>query len=156
MRLTLRSTRPEDLDALFEIGKDPVAIQMAAFTSGDPTDRGAFDARWDWILTSTATMNFTILEDDRIIGSIASFEMEGDREVTYWLDRSAWGRGIAKWALAELLKRDSVRPIYGRAASDNLASRKVLESAGFVQIGTARAFANARGEEIEEAICRLD
>jgi [ribosomal protein S5]-alanine N-acetyltransferase len=36
-----------------------------------------------------------ILVDDEIAGSIASFVVEGDAEVTYWIRRDLWGRGIA-------------------------------------------------------------
>jgi len=48
------------------------------------------------------------------------------------------------------------RPLYARAASDNAASLRVLEKAGFRRIGVNRDFAPGRGEEIEETILRLD
>ena len=48
------------------------------------------------------------------------------------------------------------RPLYGRAAADNLGSLRVLEKCGFVRVGSERGFASARGEEIEEVILRLD
>lgn len=47
------------------------------------------------------------------------------------------------------------RPLYARAAKDNVASIRVLEKCGFRISGYERAFANARGEEIEEAILEL-
>lgn len=34
-----------------------------------------------------------------LVGSIASFVVEGKTEVTDWIDRAAWGRGIASQAL---------------------------------------------------------
>jgi len=48
-------------------------------------------------------------------------------------------------------RRDAIRP-----ASDNLGSLRVLEKAGFRRIGVNRDFRPGRGEEIEEAILRLD
>jgi hypothetical protein len=33
------------------------------------------------------------------VGHIASFDLEGHREVTYWIGREDWGRGIATRAL---------------------------------------------------------
>ncbi|HEY0530212.1 MAG TPA: hypothetical protein VGD29_01280 [Actinoplanes sp.] len=39
----LRMVHDEDLDALFDMMRDPVAVRMAAFTPPDPDDRAAFD-----------------------------------------------------------------------------------------------------------------
>ena len=63
---------------------------------------------------------------------------------------------LATAALAALLREVSIRPLHGRAASDNLASIRVLEKCGFVIVGTDRGFANARGAEIDEVILRLE
>jgi hypothetical protein len=49
----------------------------------------------------------------------------------------------------------AARPLFARAASDNLASLKVLQRAGFAIIGTEPSYANARHTEIEETILRL-
>jgi hypothetical protein len=38
---------PSDLDALFIWESDPRAVQMAAFTRANPSDRSAFDARYE-------------------------------------------------------------------------------------------------------------
>jgi len=94
--------------------------------------------------------------DGRLVGSVASFVVDGDTEVTYWIDRSFWGQGIAGRALALLLESVRVRPLFARAASDNVRSLKVLQRAGFVVIGTEMSFANGRNTEIEETILRLD
>jgi RimJ/RimL family protein N-acetyltransferase len=67
-----------------------------------------------------------------------------------------WGRGIATRALTLLLELVPQRPLYARAASDNVASLKVLRACGFVAIGTDVGFANARRAEIEETILRKD
>ena len=39
----LRMVQHEDLDTLFDMMRDPVAVRMAAFTPPDPDDRAAFD-----------------------------------------------------------------------------------------------------------------
>ncbi|MGI8469749.1 MAG: GNAT family N-acetyltransferase, partial [Pyrinomonadaceae bacterium] len=87
--------------------------------------------------------------------SIAKFEMEGDTEITYWIDRNFWGKGIATTALKNFLTIENTRPVFGRVAFDNLGSQKVLEKCGFVKIGTDKGFANARQTEIEEFIYKL-
>ncbi len=71
------------------------------------------------------------------------------------IDRAVWGKGIASQALALLLPMIAVRPVYARAASDNIGSLRVLEKAGFTVIGTDTGHASARGGEIEETILRL-
>jgi RimJ/RimL family protein N-acetyltransferase len=79
-----------------------------------------------------------------------------ETEVSYWIDRSAWGRGIASGALELLLELVPARPLHARAASDNVASLRVLRKAGFEVIGTEISYANARKCEIEETILRLE
>src|SRR4029453_18170378 len=91
-----------------------------------------------------------------LVGSIASFVIDGDTELTYWIHRPLWGQGIASQAVALFLDAVSVRPLYARAASDNVGPLKVLQKAGFAIIGTDTSYAKARGTELEETILRLD
>ncbi len=159
MRVTKVSLRPiedSDLDAFFEHMRDPESVRMAAFTAKDPDDRAAFDDHWAKILASPDTLNRAITLDGQLVGNIASFVIEGDTEVTYWIDRAFWGQGIASRALALLLALNPVRPIFGRAASDGVGSLRVLQKAGFVVVGSEVSFANARNAEIEEKILRFD
>lgn len=89
------------------------------------------------------------------MGSIAKFVINGDAEITYWVDRKFWGQGIATNALNEFLTVEKTRPIFGRVAFDNFGSQKVLEKCGFFKIGSDKGFANARQIEIEEFIYKL-
>lgn len=153
--VALRPIEDSDLDVLFEQMRDPESVQMAAFTAEDPDDRRAFDAHMAKVRTSDDCTLFGVTHSGRLVGSIASFVMDGDTEVTYWIDRSVWGRGVASHALALLLERVPVRPLHARAASDNAGSLRVLRKAGFAIVGTEISFATARGREIEETILRL-
>lgn len=76
-------------------------------------------------------------------------------EVSYWIGREFWSKGIASKALAQLLSELETRPLYARVAKDNLASIRVLEKCGFVTTSYEKGFANARGEEIEEVIMKI-
>lgn len=143
------------MDALFEQMRDPESVRMAAFTPDDPDDRQWFDAHMARILAAPEITHRAITCDGRLVGSIGSFLRDGEREVTYWIDRAAWGRHIASRALAQLLDLVPDRPVHARAASDNAASLRVLEKAGFEVVGTDTAYASARGGEIEETILRL-
>ena len=154
--VSLRAIEDRDLDALFEQMRDPEAVRMAAFTHQDPDDRASFDAQMARIRADPGTTNRVIIRDGQAAGMVASFQLEGETEVTYWVDRSLWGQGVATEALRLLLDEVKVRPVHARAASDNLGSLRVLEKAGFRIIGTNRDFAQARGTEIEETIFRLD
>ena len=116
----------------------------------------AFTAHWSKILGDDTVTIKTILFEGRVAGHIAKFERFGQPEVTYWIGRQYWGRGIATQALSEFLDDLPERPLYARAAKDNIASLRVLEKCGFAICGYDKAFASARGEEIEEVILKLE
>jgi len=154
--VALRAVSPDDLDALFDQMRDPDSVRMAAFTSEDPSDRAAFDARMARQLGTPSIVSRAITLDGVLVGSIASWIQDGDAEITYWIDRAYWGQGAAGRALAAFLSVFSVRPLHARAASDNIGSLTVLRRAGFRDVGTEISYANARGTEIEETLLRLD
>jgi len=155
-RVTLRNLTDDDLDVLFDIQADKTARHMAAFTSPDQGDRDAYGAKRRKIIADDEITKKTILVDDQVVGSVGSYVIDGDTEVTYWVRRDLWGQGIASAALAELLRQVTVRPVYARVAADNLASAQVLVRNGFTRVGEEVAFAEARKAEIEEHIYRLD
>ncbi|HET6697015.1 MAG TPA: GNAT family N-acetyltransferase [Gaiellaceae bacterium] len=156
MHVSLRPLEDRDLDAIFQQVTDPASIRMAAFTAENQTDRRAFLDKMARIRADTSSSNRVIEVDGAIAGTISSFRIDDQLEVTYWIDRTLWGKGIASAALELLLAETAERPVYARAASDNLGSLRVLEKAGFRRIGVDRGFAPGRGEEIEETILRLD
>ncbi|RKR92120.1 RimJ/RimL family protein N-acetyltransferase [Micromonospora pisi] len=153
--VALRPIDESDLDTLFDQMRDAESVQMAAFTAKDPNDREAFDTHMSKLMTLPDVTLRAVTRDGHLVGSIASFVIEGDTEVTYWIDRAVWGQGIAGQALALLLDTVSVRPLYARAASDNVGSLKVLRKAGFTIVGVETSYANARNTEIEETVLRL-
>lgn len=153
--IKLRPTEISDLDTLFQFQLDKEGGYLAAFMPKDPTDKAAYITKFTNLLDNPTVNNQTIFLDNVIVGSIAKFVMEGDTEITYWIDRSFWGKGIATKALMELLTIETIRPIFGRVAFDNFGSQKVLEKCGFSKVGSDKGFANARQMEIEEFIYKL-
>ena len=155
LELLLRDVGESDLDVLFRHWTDPESNRMAAFTVDDPTDRDAFDARWSRLRADDTVTTMTIELDGEVVGTIGSWDGEGVREVTYWIGREHWGRGIASRALAEFLSIETARPLRAAVATDNVGSIRVLQKCGFEQIGQGRGFASGRGEEIDELIFEL-
>jgi RimJ/RimL family protein N-acetyltransferase len=99
MDVTLRETTLEDLPILFEHQRDPVGAEMAAFPSRDWEAFVAHDAK---LRLDPTAIRRTIVADGEVIGSIGVWG-EDERELGYWIDRAAWGKGIASAALAALL-----------------------------------------------------
>lgn len=154
----LRDVIESDLPILFEHQMDPDANYMAAFTARDPTDRDAFMAHWARILNDKTNTIQTILFNSQVAGSVACYKDEefGELEITYWIGREYWGKGIATRALSIFLDLVPIRPLYGRAAKDNLASLRVMQKCGFTICGEGKGFAYARGKEVEEYILKLE
>jgi RimJ/RimL family protein N-acetyltransferase len=155
--VVLRPLTELDLPTLFEQQRVPESNRMAGFTAANPDDRDAFMAKWTRILGEGAIPLRAIVADGALAGSVLCWTDEelGRPEVSYWLGREHWGKGIATRALSLFLEEITERPIYGRAAADNIGSIRVLEKCGFRHCGVSRGFASARGEEIDEVILEL-
>jgi RimJ/RimL family protein N-acetyltransferase len=153
--VALRPVTDADLPIFFEQQLDPEANYMAAFTAGDPSGRADFDAHWARIRADPTITPRTILAAGQVAGHIASFTRDGDAEVTYWLGKPFWGRGIATTALAAFLPLIPTRPLYARVAKDNPGSLRVLQKCGFHITGVDKGYAEARGAVTEEYILTL-
>jgi RimJ/RimL family protein N-acetyltransferase len=154
--LTLRTLADGDLDTLFVWESDPRAVELAAFTRADPSDRSAFDAHYERVRNDPANLLLAIDDGAEFVGTIGSFTMEGERNVTYWIAPARWGQGLASRALRAFLAIETTRPLYGRVADHNGGSAKVLARAGFVEVGSETSFAPGVGAEVRERIYRLD
>jgi RimJ/RimL family protein N-acetyltransferase len=154
-KIILRQTEIDDLEFFFNFQLDKEANNLAAFTPKDPTDKSAYLNKYTKLLNEPTVNMRTIIVDNVIVGSISKFEIEGKAEITYWIDRNFWSKGIATTALKNFLTVENARPIIGRVAFDNFGSQRVLEKCGFIKIGKDKGFANARQTEIEEFIYKL-
>jgi len=152
----LRDVVEGDLAILFEHHKDPDANRMAAFTAKDPADQTAFQAHWDKILGDEEILIQTIVNHRDVAGHVLSYVEFGEREVSYWIGKEYWGKGIATKALTQYLAQVIFRPLYARAAKDNIGSVRVLEKCGFRVMGDDKGYSNARGVGVEEFIFKLE
>lgn len=149
MEVSLRETQDSDLPVFWEQLTDPQLQQMAAATRKYHYDRGHFDEYWAKVRSDSAVLLRTVLADGVVAGYAAVGGSPSEREVSYVVGRSHWGRGIASQALAELIRLEDTRPLHATAAADNAGSVRVLEKCGFVMTGRSRHFARARGQEID-------
>ncbi|WP_030791175.1 GNAT family N-acetyltransferase [Streptomyces sp. NRRL S-920] len=156
MDVSLREVHDSDLPVFFRQLNDPESGHMAAFLPEDPADRTRFDAQWTKMRASAGTDVRTVLADGDVVGNAGVYGEPGEREVTFWIDRAYWGRGLATAALRELLALFPERPLYARAAADNAGSLRVLEKCGFRESARERGYAAARGAEIDEVVLVLD
>jgi len=154
--ISLRNVIDGDIPIFFEFQSEQDAVYMAAFTAKDPDDREAFNAHWNMTRNSETVIIKTIIYENQVVGYVLSYEEGGKPEVSYWIGKQYWGKGIATLALTEFLTSvNEQRPFYARAAKDNQGSKRVLEKCGFEIIGEDKGFANARGQEIEELLFEL-
>ncbi len=153
--IELRELQDDDLDAIFEMMRDREAIAQASFTASDPDDRNAFD---DWIERQRANPGvayFTVTDHGGFAGTVAAFTIDGDREVSYWIARLAWGRGVATAALRLLVSHEAERPLFARVAAHNAGSIAVLEKCGFTEVSRNVDFAPGLGRDTEEIVYAL-
>ncbi len=125
----LRETIDADLPTLFEFQADPEASAMAAFPS---RELSAFLEHEAKIRADPTTITLTVVSDGQVVGSIGSWEVEGERDVGYWIGRDHWGKGFATAALRAFLELEPSRPLVAHVAEHNVGSRRVLEKCGFV------------------------
>lgn len=94
--IQLRLVEEQDLAIFFEHQKDPEANDMAAFTAKEGRDRASFMTHWANILKDPSIQGRTIVSSGNVAGNILSFiaPWSGHREVSYWLGRKFWGKGI--------------------------------------------------------------
>lgn len=154
-KLSLTQTIEGHLPIFFQNQTDPEANLMAAFTAKDPNDKEAYITKWTKHLNNDAITMRSIQLDQAIIGTVCTYPMNDELHITYWINKTYWGKGIATKALQLFLKECTIRPIHASTAFDNHRSMQVLLKNGFQRTGSGQYFANARNKEIEEIFFRL-
>src|SRR6476469_2675301 len=120
---------------------------MAVFPA---RDREAFDAHWRRLLADDSLVKRTIVDAGAVAGNIGCWEQDGRKLVGYWIGREFWGRGLATAALAELAEIVDARRLQAEVAHTNVASIRVLEKCGFIQVA-----AHVADDGIEELVLEL-
>jgi RimJ/RimL family protein N-acetyltransferase len=151
-KVRLRMHRPDDLDRMHEGATDPVTSywlgripdpytrEMAADFLMHRSEGMAAGTDLHWMLADPGT--------DLLLGTVSLMHVaEGMTEVGYWAHPAARGRGLMTEAVRMACRHAVIdvedgglglHRVYATVAEDNLASRRVLQAAGFRQCGTER------------------
>jgi RimJ/RimL family protein N-acetyltransferase len=152
MSIIIRPIAISDLPIIFEQMSDPESSTMAAVPA---RDKVAFDAHWAKIMANEHIILRTIEVDGQVAGHLVSFMIGEERQIGYWLGKEFWGKGIASESLRQFLDVVKTRPLFGRVAKHNGASRRVLEKCGFKFHGEEK-YLNKDNKEVEGFILKLE
>ena len=156
MDFILRPWRLEDETDLVQGANDPAIA--ANLRDAFPHPYTLADAQWfleDCLARhGQGCLFYAIQTEGKAVGGI-SVAVQTDvyrrsAELGYWLARPYWGRGIMTQAVKQICReafdRFDILRIYAEPFAHNLASRRVLEKAGFTLEGTMRDGVTKNGQ----------
>lgn len=126
--IQLRPVRRADLPWMYECQLDRESNAMAVVI---PRESTRFFAHWEQALVDDSVCARLIEVNESPAGWVSRFPSEDQATIGYWIARDFWGRGVATTALRLLLLEDSIRPLFARVATSNIASLRVLQKNGF-------------------------
>jgi ribosomal-protein-alanine N-acetyltransferase len=143
-RLILRRPRDEDVGDVFAYASDPVVTRFADWETAQHLQQVMEVIQgWqrDWEAGREFTWVVTEPPSDRVIGAVSCSRKDAEFTLGYVLDRAYWAKGYATEVAAGLAERlladPTVQLIRATCDEENLASRRVLEKAGFTLRGRA-------------------
>ena len=158
--MKLRQYTVDDIPVLYE--KQGCDLDMMHYTGWNPYatldmtrgficriiegyDQGADDYSW------------FIEVAGKSIGTIGAYDYDPEQssiEIGYSIFRENWGNGFASQALElvcnYLMREEGIRTLKAWSAEDNVASKKVLEKAGFHQTEMKEAAINVGGVKFDQ------
>lgn len=147
-RLVLRETAIRDVDAVFEMESDPVAMRYwSRPPMTDVAEARASVERAMGYFADRVGLRWTIAlaADDRALGHVGVFnfhEQGGRADIGYGLARRNWGQGYMHEALVAVVDYSfgplGVRRLEADIDPRNLASVRALERLGFEREGLLR------------------
>jgi [ribosomal protein S5]-alanine N-acetyltransferase len=159
-RLSLRPPRPDDADALFELGRDPDVVRF--FSWGPYQERAEAEAFIERVVEERPYEFLIVDEDDRPIGLTGLTELsqrDGRAVVGTWLGREHWGTGANGESKALILhfafESLGLERVSAYAHPENVRSLKALEKIGFTREGLLRGWHVHRGERRDVVILGL-
>lgn len=160
-RLVLRETAETDVEAVFAMESDPVAmrywsrppmVDVSEAQASVDRVRGYFAARVSlrWSITG--------LPEGRMLGHVSLFsfsEQNGRAEIGYGLARENWGQGFMQEALTAVIDYAfgplALRRLEADTDPRNVASLRAIERLGFTREGYLRERWQV-GDEISDSV----
>ncbi len=148
-RLLFRPFIQADIEVLADIANDN---DIARQTSKLPHPLKVADVIC-WLEEIGNDIAYGIIYQDKLAGSISARVIhEDEAELSYWVARPYWGKGIASEAVAFFVKHlfeqhDFIR-LQASRAKDNPGSGRVLEKVGFNNTGPVLYYSRARNEDV--------
>ena len=156
-RLVLRRPDIGDLDAMFELMSNPVAMRF--WSTLPHADRAVTEAWLSQMIERTAAggEDFAIELDGRVIGFVGAGRLP---EFGFMVHQAFWGRGIASEASRAFIDyafgQLGVPALTADVDPRNAASLKVLAKLGFIVTGTAERTFLLGDEWCDSVYLRLD
>ena len=162
-RLILTPYTPDDVDLSLVMWSDPAVVKYAGEVMNESaikknipnwTKRGGDGCIGIWTVSdrktgekygSAALLPMPIENDKTDYSLVVPGKMpDSDIEIGYFLKRSAWGCGYATEVCRRLLQfafqETPLKEVVATFHKDNLASRNVLQKAGFTDRGTMQCY----------------
>jgi ribosomal-protein-alanine N-acetyltransferase len=100
---------------------------------------------------------FAILDQGNMVGLVdIEGVADGEGVLGYWLERVAWGQGLAFEAAAAVVhfafETVGLSKIRAARAADNEASGAVLRKLGFARVSSERRFSHSRREDLTQVL----
>lgn len=160
-RLLLRPLRPDDAAPLFALFNNWNVIR---FLSAPPWPYTPTDSRLfvDGVVARSPELNEEVLAitcDGAFIGLIGvrlreanTLQRGAGPNIGYWIGEPFWGHGFMTEAVLAvvryLFEQTQTDTVYCGAFTENVASLRVQEKAGFVRDGETTLFSRPRGGEL--------
>ena len=161
-KLHLRPYAMSDADTIYEnLGCDPEMMRYTGWNpyfSPEATENFVADVirkyesdekEYSWLITYKGEP----------VGTIGAYDYDVEQnciEIGYSIFRRYWGNGFASRALKlvkdYLMQEEGIHTLKAWSADANIASKRVLEKAGFVQTEVKEAAINVNGEQFVESL----
>lgn len=156
-RLVLRAPNPEDLDrCAVLLGDYEVAKMLSRVPYPYDLELGRqylarSVKRWENIADADE-LGFHIDHEGDLIGGVGFKKLQETPEIGYWLGRPYWGKGFMSEALDAaigwMFANTGHERLACEAMTENQASIKVMEKAGFRPVGEVGCASVSRGETL--------